>query len=40
MYHISLAVHCIYRWSDEEGEDGDRKEGSEVPGEWERVEIA
>ena len=40
MYHVSLAVQCIYGWSDEGGEDGDGKEGSELPGEWERVKIA
>ena len=27
MYHVSLAVQCIYGWSDEGGEDGDGKEG-------------
>ena len=40
MYHVSLAVQCIYGWSDEGGEDGDAKEKSELPGGWERVEIA
>ena len=35
-----MAVHCIYGWSDEGDEDGDGKEGSELPGGWERVEIA
>ena len=37
--HVPLAVQCIYGWSNEGGEDGDGKEGSELPGEWERVEI-
>ena len=40
MYHVSLAVQCIYGWSDERGEDGNGKDGSELPGEWERVKIA
>ena len=40
MHHVSLAIYCIYGWSDEGGEDGDRKEVSELSGEWERVEIA
>ena len=39
MYHIPLAVQCIYGCSDE-GEDGDGKEGSEIPVGGERVEIA
>ena len=38
MIHVSLVVQCIYGWSNEGGEDGE--EGSELPGEWERVEIA
>ena len=40
VYHVPLAVHCIYDCSDEGGEDGDGKEGSEIPGGWERVELA
>ena len=40
VYHVPLAVQCIYGWSNEGGEDGDGKEGSELPGGWERVEIA
>ena len=36
VYHVSLALQCIYGWSDEDGADG--KEGSELPGGWERVE--
>ena len=40
MYYVPLAVQCIYGWSDEEGEDGDGKEGSEIPDGWQRVEIA
>ena len=39
MYHVPLAVQCIYGWS-EESEDGYEKEGSEIPGGWERMEIA
>ena len=39
MYHVPLALQCIYESSDEGGEDGDRKEGIEIPGEGERVEI-
>ena len=27
-------------WIDEGGEDGDGKEGTELPGGWERVDIA
>ena len=34
MYHVPLAVQCIYGWSDEVGEDEDEKEGSELPGGW------
>ena len=30
MYYVSLAVQCIYGWSDERGVDGDGKEGSEL----------
>ena len=30
----------IYGWSNEGHEDGDGKEGSELPGGWERKEIA
>ena len=39
VYHVPYAVQCIHGWSDE-GEDGDGKEGSELHGRWERVEIA
>ena len=39
MYHVILAVQCIYGWSDEGGEVQD-EEGSELPGGWESVEIA
>ena len=35
-----MAPQCIYGWSDEVGEDGDRKKGSEIHGGWERVKIA
>ena len=40
MYHVPLAVQCVYGWNDEGSEDGDGKEWSELPGAWERVEIA
>ena len=40
MYHIPLAVQCIYECSDERGENGVGKEGSVIPGGWEREEIA
>ena len=40
MYQVSLAVQCIYEWSDELGEDRDRKEGSELHGRWGGVKIA
>ena len=44
MHHVSLAFQCIYGCNDERGEDGDRKEVSEIPGgddlilcgEWEK----
>ena len=39
MYYVPIAVKCIYGWRDG-GEDGDGKEGSELSGGWERVEIA
>ena len=39
MYHVPLAVECIYGLSDEGGEDVDEKDGNELPGGWERVEI-
>ena len=39
MYHVPLAVQCIYGCSEEGGDDSDEKEGSEIPGGWERVEI-
>ena len=39
MYHVPLAVQCIYGCSDEGGEDRDRKEANEIPGGGERVEI-
>ena len=40
MYHFFMAVQCVYGCSDERGEDRDRKEGTEIPGGGERVEIA
>ena len=39
MYHVSLVVQCIYGLSEKGSEDGDGKEGGELPGGWERVEI-
>ena len=39
MYHVPLAVQCIYGGSNEGGEDGDGKEGSEHLGGWERVKV-
>ena len=39
MYHVPLALQCIYGYSDEKGENGDVKEGSEISGGWKRVEI-
>ena len=35
MYHVPLAVQCIYGGSDE-----GVKEENEIPGGWERVKIA
>ena len=37
---VPLAFKCIYRRSDEGGENGDGKEGSEISGGGEIVEIA
>ena len=34
MYHVLFAFQCIYGCSDEGSEDGNGKEGSEIPGEW------
>ena len=39
MYHV-VHVSYTYGLSGEGGEDGDRKEGSEIPGGWERMEIS
>ena len=39
MHHVSLTVHCIYECIDEKGENGDGKEGSEIHGGGERMEI-
>ena len=38
MYHVTLAIQCIYgrRYI---GENEDEKEGSEIPGRGERVEV-
>ena len=38
MYHVPLAVQCIYGRSNELGEDGDGKGVSELAGGWERME--
>ena len=38
--HVSLAIQCIYRCRDEGSEAGDGKEGSELPGGRETMEIA
>ena len=40
MYHVPLALQCIYGLSDEEGKDGDVEEGSEISGGGRRVKIA
>ena len=40
MDNVSLSVQCIYRCSDEGDEDVDGKEGNELPGGRERVDIA
>ena len=32
MYHVPLALQCIYGCSDEGGENGDVEEGSEISG--------
>ena len=37
---LEKAVQCIYIWGNERSEDRDVKEGSELPGGWERMEIA
>ena len=39
MYHVPMAVQCVYGWSDEGGENGDGQEGSELHGGWERVRL-
>ena len=39
VYHVPMVSQSIYGWSDEGGEDGDRKEGNEIPGGLGRVEI-
>ena len=38
MYHVLMALQCIYRHSDEGSENGDGKEG--IPGGKETVKIA
>ena len=40
MYHVPLALQCLCGCSDEGGENGDREEGSEIPGRGKRVEFA
>ena len=39
MYHVPLTFQCIYGCADEGSKDGDGKEGSEIPGGVEIVEI-
>ena len=39
MYHVPLAVQCIYGGIDEVGKDGDGKEEGEIHGRGEKVEI-
>ena len=38
MYHVPLALQCIFGRSDEGGENGDGEEGSEVSGGEKKVE--
>ena len=40
MYHVPLALQCIYGRGDKSCENGDAEEGSEVSGGGKRVEIA
>ena len=40
MYLVPLAFQCIFGCSNEQGEDGDEKEGSEIPRGGKRMEIA
>ena len=40
MYHVSLALSCIYVRSDEGVENGDKEEGREISGGGKRAEIA
>ena len=39
MYHVPLALQHLYECIDEGGERGDGKEGSEIPGGGDIVEI-
>ena len=39
MRHVPFVVQYLYECNDEGGEDEDWKEGSEIPGRWERVKI-
>ena len=40
MYHVPLALQCIYERRDEGGENGDGEEGSEISGVRKGVETA
>ena len=40
MYHVPLALQCIYERSDEGGENGDGEEWHEISGGGKRMEIA
>ena len=40
VYHVPLALQCIYGHSDEGSENGDGEEGSEISGGGKRVAIA
>ena len=40
MYHVPLALQCIYRCSDKGSENGDGEEMSDIPGGGKIVEIA
>ena len=34
MYHIPMALKCVYRFSDEVSKNGDGEDGSEISGRW------
>ena len=40
MYHVPLAIQCIYGCSNEGGHNGHKKDGNEISSKWERVKIA